>query len=353
MAGTWKSSLSRYEIPRELFNKILFTYPASVEKVDNIYEYFKGYSSCHKIRFNKEYLICTNEMLAYADPDFKYNKHPTAQIICRINDSIDEPTYIKSKSGLDYYNDLFVKCIGKIYPNYIEIFKMYNTEYNESKAQLHRFIQTEFNKVIKFKDCHYYDLNGAYCYELCAIFPKAKDKLIELYNLKKDKPQLKNLYCYAVGYLVRKGYTGLYNYIVQRVRYKIDNAIEEVNGTLVQANTDGFVISSPSYLLETTKALGGWKQEYEGDCYVYRNDLPGTTPYDVIQLGKDIKGTCRRVAVKGMDLSKGIINTYIIQREYIQYNVELGLNIPIINKNFIMVVKNIKKEKVEVCLEDM
>jgi hypothetical protein len=97
-----------------------------------------------------------------------------------------------------------------------------------------------------------------------------------------------------------KGYRNTYNWIVQTVREKMEEEIADCDGFLLYANTDGFAIAEAKHNIETSKVLGEFKLEYEGDMYIFLG-----TNYWIIQAGDDITGSCLYQARKYINLSEG------------------------------------------------
>ena len=148
----------------------------------------------------------------------------------------------------------------------------YTADYSPTKNQLHYEYQQEVGQIYKYSKCKKYDINGAYAKALTIIFPEAKEAIIQLYNERKIKPENKDLINYFVGMFCVKGYRKTYNWIVQNVRKKMEKAIDHCNGLLLYANTDGFAITEFENNLSTSKELGDFKLEYEGDIYTYSGE---------------------------------------------------------------------------------
>ena len=150
-----------------------------------------------------------------------------------------------------------------------------------------------------------YDINGAYAKALCDIFPKAKTEIIKIYNERKTKPENKALINYFVGMLCKKNYRKTFNWIVQKVRKKVEEAITYTGGILLYANTDGYAVSAPDRIINTTSLLGDFKLEYTGDIQIYSGKN-----YWVMQTGESITGTVLYQVRNKIDLRNGVVVDY-------------------------------------------
>lgn len=164
----------------------------------------------------------------------------------------------------------------------------------------------ESNVVVRYTNCYYYDINGAYAKALCDIFPRAKDEFLEYYRKRKEYPEYKSYFNYSVGNMVNHGHRGTYNWIVDRVSRLMRKKVKETGGTTIYINTDGFFVSWPDKLIKTSNELGDFKCEYHGDIYFYRHDTTECR-YTIYQCGDEFKGTLLEEGRDYIDLSKGII----------------------------------------------
>lgn len=269
------------------FNKILDYYPSDVVyvKPDDIYSYFcgtyvKGISTKKIYTDNEQYIILPEILLNGLFDNIK-GCTEFKQVVVRLDITMEHVT--RDYTGSWCYSQL-LKILKKVYTTdeIEEILHSYdNIEYNDGLKQFHyNFDQFEINPdvIYELSCCTKYDINGAHEYALIEMFPKAKDLLLKQEELKQkakksgDKEtvrRIKSIFNYCVGFLKRKGYVGAYNFIVQKTTTTLFNAIEEVDGELLYANTDGFLVKDEKHRLPTSTKLGEFKLEHEGNVYLY------------------------------------------------------------------------------------
>lgn len=332
-----KKVLRRYDVCESVFDDILQTMQSRIEIVENISEYFTGYQPKHKIYYdNKEYLIIREHLLAYfadfSDEDYQ-NVEDWRQVIVR---KAEQPqTYQKSIDGSRAYKQMK----GVLLNYYTEEefdkqLKAHSAEKDLNNIQYH-FQYPSRDMVLQHSNCVKYDINGAHHDALIEIFPRAKEELESMFARRKEEPILKAYVNYFVGMLCRKGYRGTYNWIVQRTTKMLKTAMDEVGGTLVYANTDGFMVSDPESKLKHSTELGKFKLEFEGTAYTYQDKN-----YWCYQTDKETKGSIRYSVRDQLNLKNGEVIHYDISRETLP------------NGTIVNLVKNEVKEQINVYKEN-
>ena len=312
-----KKELPCYTLSAEAFEYILTEYPLRIAIEPDLTDLQYGYQNRYWIYYNgRDKLICLTWELLKDDsiPSWK-------QCICIRKDSQKEPI-LKSITGGMAWRTMKNK-LSKYYTEkqFDERMKMFESEYDNKKNQLHYSYIIDDDKIHKYTDSIKYDINGAYAQAIIEIFPKAEKEILKLYEERKTNPINKAYINYFIGMFCRKGYRKTFNYVVQKIRRFMDETVEKCDGILLYANTDGFAVSSPKGKPDNVgRQLGQFKVEYEGDIYTYagRN-------YWIIQCGDDIKGSCLWIARKQIDLRKGKVVNYMRRRTglvYVAENIE-------------------------------
>lgn len=305
--------LSKLKLPNKYCNKLLTDFEFYTHKVDDLRPYRCGYSPKNKIYYTDTELICTESHLKYIGVEFEENEYVDwKQHIIEIDTDNYKPKVSSDLCGTictNYITKELLKA-GYTKDTIQEALNSKTAEYDYSKKQFHML---NFGAGInKFEHCYYYDINGAHNDALCEIFPKASDFFTKLFNERHEKPNNKKHANYYVGNLV---HTNLktYHWIVQRTTAKLIKMIDETDGTIVYANTDGFITQNPKKLLETNDLLGGVKLEAPEDTtvYTYRD-----TNYYCIQYrdkktnAKIIKGSLPLELREMIDLEEGRVVHY-------------------------------------------
>lgn len=310
--------LQTHELREDIFDKILYELRYRVQEVSE--EFFStliyGYSEKNVIYYEKcadgnEYFICKESVLNYYTDAFPYC---TNWKQCRVRKVTNINSIIQHTITGNHAYNLLMKILRDYYAqDEIEtILNAHTAPYNESLKQVHITVGAcDKGKIYKFENCYKYDINGAHCAALVEMFPKAKNRLIKLYEERKSKPENKQLFNFAVGCLVPKKHRETYNWIVQRTTKKLNEAIELTNGNLLYANTDGFVVQYPENLIEHSKILDEFKEEYHGDVYFYLGNN-----YNLYQFGDEMRGSCKTSVRNRIDLRKGKVVEYKTKREY-------------------------------------
>lgn len=300
--------LNRIKIDSETFYSILDRFPKYIDYEDDISKYFaRGYPNKKRIKVDKQsrtlivqaYRLNSEQILGEKDWQL---------LICKIDESLDSPEQIRVVPWANQVNKKIKEILLSKYSQ-DEVNNIFNNHSLENgKKQLHMLVPSAYRedgKIHRFEGCVYYDINKAYTEALLEMFPKCKNQLIKL-----SKDWL-NIY---IGDLVNNGYRTTYNWIVDRIRNKIEDIINKTGGITIYANTDGVIIYHPKNHLPTSKEIGDIKsQSSDGVVYTYfcKSDA-NTTPYTIYQYndpekGKQLKGNARLKLRKYMDLSKGIV----------------------------------------------
>ena len=288
-------------ISTDLFNEVFETWPARIKVVDNFDAYVKGYKDKGYIIVNKERnkLIMTESHLNYLRPQESYA--PWKQVILITNTELDSDeieTTVTGRKAWQYIEKILKKKHSEI--EIKRILDTFDNKYDKNLIQYHH--ETFIDGWAAYENCVKYDINGAHSDALMEAFPKSKKDLLESYNKRKENPNIKKYFNFAIGYLKRMGYVGFYNWVVQRTTKRLIEGINKVGGTIMYANTDGFLIMNPENKLETSTTCGDFKLEYEGTVYAYVDKTPGFTPYWVYQTPLEKKGTLPTALRKYIDL---------------------------------------------------
>ena len=305
--------LKAYNLSAQLFDYLLETYNDQIKIVDNFSKYVHGYRYKNTFIYNgfNQLIILENHLHTMC-----YNKR-WVQCICYRRE-MQKEDIIQTYSGGVAYNIMkkkIMKCCNfKNEDEFAERMSKFSSEYDENLNQLHYEWHRKQNTIYKYENCRKYDINGAYAHALITIFPEAKNTILKLYKDRKIKPQNKDLINFFVGMFAHKDtntgiakYKGTYNWIVQKTRKQINTAIEECNGILLYANTDGFAITDFKNELNTSKELGCFKLEYSGDIYTYSGEN-----YWIMQTANDNKivGNALYQVRPYIDLAKNIVVKY-------------------------------------------
>ena len=306
--------LKIYEVSEDIFNQILLDYEARVIEVDNIYEYFYGYTYCPDPTLRKSTIVCGSIgiddyliMQEYKLASYDKNIITTEWKQVRVHCNRDQNTSITCQSpysGIHCWNYV-MKIIKKHYTEE-EIDSCFNAhiaQYDDDKKQIHIFYQAKVkNLIYELKDCYKYDINGAHCDALSIIFLRCREDFVKIQKKRKEKghEKLKNLFNFFVGEMCRKGHRLTYNWIVQRVTDKVREVMKYCGGEIIYSNTDSICVRNANNLLEHSTELGEFKLEYSGTVYFLRTDS-----YTLYQFGKDLVGSCIKSVRDRIDLSKG------------------------------------------------
>lgn len=304
--------LKAYNLSAQLFDHLLETYDEQIWETNEIVNYVYGYKYKDTFVYNghNQLIILENCLVPYIEKSANWK-----QCICYRREGQEQPVARTYSGGVAYNimkKKIMKSCNFKSEDEFAERMRKFSSKYDENLNQLHYEYQRKPNIIYKYENCRKYDINGAYANTLIEIFPEAKDTILNLYNERKQKPQNKDLINFFVGMFAHKDkntniakYQDTYNWIVQKTRKQIDKAIEECNGTLLYANTDGFAITDFENTLNTSRSLGDFKLEYNGDIYTFAGEN-----YWIMQTGNKIVGNALYQVRHLIDLPKGKSITY-------------------------------------------
>lgn len=263
--------LKSYTVNPGLMDKILTVYQKRIVVVPNIEHYILGYQDKDVMYYDGTRLI-VKELTLFSMAN-KSLKGLTEWKQCVITSEEYQKDAIKHDyNGRFAYNQMKAILL-KYYTleEYESQLNAFTAEYDDKKKQVHYDYDFDDGAITLHENCYKYDINGAHNYALSLIFPKAKEKLIDMYNKRKTHPENKKFVNYYVGYLTQKsvGHRLTYNWIVQKTTELLMAAMNEVGGAIIYANTDGFMVEDPDKLLTVSKDLGGFKLEHAGRVWTY------------------------------------------------------------------------------------
>lgn len=344
--------LVQLQINPEIYDKILKIKEGRIDFVKDINEYRNGYEDKKRVKcVIDKYIITTGEILDYVincnidDDNYILNNKAKPcqfvgwkQYVCVVVKELDKCTapdfapHICKKIIHDKLHKL-----GFTDEDIDNRLNMYQAEYDPRLIQVH-YSNTERNKILKFTNCYYYDINKAHSDALGEIFPELRTWLQNIAKLARKDKKWKSVPNYYVGMLAYKTskmkrehrpgkYEKTYNWIVQRTTKMVEDFINEIgayDSDMVYINTDGFVINNPLRTPESSKEFGKFKLESdERVFYTYKGDN-----YEIIQYGDTIKGSLPVSLRKYVDLREGRVVSYKIKeidgiRTAINVNVEV------------------------------
>lgn len=357
-----KVELKTKRISVDIFNYILTEFSTKIKFSDKIHQEFCGSKySGHSKRYiytdNCKYLVCTEDILNYASLQVCgvqciYGATTWKQVRC-IKDEDTNGT--KSEYNGSYCYNYIMKIVKRYYTNeeIEEIYHSHSRDYDEGYKQYHYMTELEYDKIVKYDDCYFYDINGAHSYMLMELFPKARKDLLKLYSRKNyykkigDKEnydKIKSLFNYCVGELCNKKdsngnyFRGTYNYIVQETTKRAFNTMDILGGTVLYANTDSILVHKPDRKLEVSDDLGGFKLEGEGRFYFYRDKNYRIFEYKDTNNEYNQKGNCPKSLKHFIELRNNLVVHYDVERVFIGYD-EKG------KRRYTEKLHNIKQEK--------
>ena len=275
MKRTGDILLKSYVVSEELFNSILGAgYEIkTIADDEEFYNYKFGYDEKTIIAYDG--FKCMIMLECVLNEHYPLNKRTTywKQVIVRkqLNgETMGDEKVVDEVRGSDAYN--YIR--GVILQHYTEKeysarLKMFEADYDAELAQYHFMLYDRPNKIIKYDNCYKWDINGAHNDALCEIFPKAAQAIRAIYNMRKEHPEFKLYINYYCGMLIHRSHRKTYNWIVQRTTNILLKGIELANGDLLYANTDGFIIQNPKYIIPNSTNLGEYKLEYCGPVWTY------------------------------------------------------------------------------------
>lgn len=313
-----------YEVNEEVFNTIKKTFPASFIRVEDNDKYRYFYGTKYITGDTKSIYLIDIETTKYMIlpeylVDYIYNCFPGCntytQVVLQLNNNVNG---IERAYSVKYCWEQMRSIILNSYTEkeFYEILHSYDKIKKQSELIQYHYIFEQFdfdNVIYHITNCYKFDINGAHQDALTEMFPKCKKSFERLEKLKlkskEDKKRVKSLFNLFVGYLKHEGYEGAYNWIVQRTTRLLKQAIEYCNGELLYANTDGFLVKNPDKILNTSKNVGDFKLEYQGNVYFYRS-----INYSIFGYRKDnaweYTGSAMQETRPNFDFLKGIVVEY-------------------------------------------
>lgn len=321
--------LNALDVPNFIAARILKDFsPSFIEAVEDLEKYrATGYNdSKNIIRFTKyednssKVFICQAYVLKHYYTTVFGVKNSVVerfddwmQIWCRIVP--DDADWNKAVvNGQKAWNSIQNILRSKYSPMEIDqILRSHSAEYDERKIQFHfNFMPENKNSIEIFDNCQKYDICGAHHDALREMFPKCAAAFEKLYEERKQKPENKMIANFFVGMLCRKGYRGTYNWIVQRTSNLLHQALKQVKGYLVYANTDGFIVYKGNSIVSSNE-LGSFRLEYEGPVCICCG-----SNYWIYQTKDEIKGSIPLNLRSNINLFEGKTVSYDISGKHIK-----------------------------------
>lgn len=306
--------LKSLEVSAEVFDKILYDYEEHVLLKHDFNNYMCGYSentglSKNNIVYNGDNKLICREYVVNGYTDSIAGCTTWKQIIVVRNDELENDEIEKTVSGKRAWNTI-MRHIKKFYTDQeIDTILKEHSLYNPTREQKQQHSDSTTIatfKIFKYKNTYKYDINGAHADAVIELFPKAKKLLLWLYKRRYKDPKIKKFFNYFVGYLCKMGYRPTYNWIVARTSALLAKAMDQVGGTLLYVNTDGFLVYNTTNTLVTSKNLGDMKLEASGDAYIVRtNNYVLYQTYKADDGKKELKGSCMKCVRDKIDLSTG------------------------------------------------
>lgn len=311
--------LKECNISKQDFNMILASFAMYTRYTTDLKPYKHGYSPKNVIYYTEEYLICTESHLSYLgllEGDYVDWK----QVICRLDNELKKGTVAQGDMCGTHATAIVMKQLRKDYTEdeIKERLGMFEADYDYAQKQYH--ILNMSDGLRKYSNCIGYDINGAHNDALRVIFPKSAHYFEKLYEERKVKPNNKKIANYFVGNLKHKGFEKTYNWIVQRTTSSLLKAIDETDGLVIYANTDGFITQNNAKFIDDSKILGEFKIEMQGDLYTYRDKNYWCIQY-IDSKGKVVlKGNVMNEVRDKINLFEGKVVHYDkIRNEFKQY----------------------------------
>lgn len=311
--------LHRISLSDYLFNQILKVFDAHVVEVNpHAFESFKcGYRQKLRIyRCNDEFICQGQYINAITEKETIDYNDDWMQYICRLDPMIDDVAGVYTDFSGVYAWTTFKKMLLKYYTEeeFDEALKAHHADFDENKKQQHYLAYTPQDKIVKFENVIYYDINNAHGSALLEIFPRAGEKIREMYEHRADNDGAnKKIFNYFVGMLTRRGYRGTYNWIVQRTTRLLKSRLIDVDGDPIYINTDGAIVANARNPIENSPEFGEFKRK-DGEIYVYRAENYYLIQFNEFNGKTTQKGNLPTILRKGVDLSCGKVVKYNKQK---------------------------------------
>ena len=300
-----EKTLAAFEISEQYADELLEHWDEQVVVVEDLAKYKHGNCYKNSVMYDGiSQLVLTQKALFFKEPEKARNDW--IQCICYIKKQEKEINRVKSGGTCFRTLKSKIKKAGNYSEEeFEERLNAFQAPYDPDQCQFHFMYQTDEGKIQHYTECQKYDIHGAYASVLQLIFPRAAKMLNTLYLERKIKPENKALINYFVGMLVPKGFDLTFNWIVHHIRAKLIAAIDETDGILIYANTDGFAVTQAEKRLATSNKLGDFGLEYEGDIFT----LTGEN-FWIMQCGDDITGNMPYKVRSYVDLREGLTVSY-------------------------------------------
>ena len=217
-------------------------------------------------------------------------------------------------NGLDAWLEMR-GVLKKNYDNqeFEEALHAHEIEEGRFKKQMH-FTSLENNKIRRFDNCYYYDINCAHGSMLTQIFPKSTEDILKMFDERKlNGGRNKKIFNYFVGCLCIYGHRKSYNWIVGNISTILSNFLLNIGGRAVYINTDGLILQNPTNPVKGSNELGKFKLN-KCTTYTYQHAGEGSR-YWIVQIyyedgTTEIKGNVPIQLRSHIDLAKGKVLSY-------------------------------------------
>lgn len=286
---SFKNHLKVCKVNDEVFNKILI-HSQLKEKVNSLDAFSAGYKDENIVRYTDRELICPLNRLVLLDvldqSYYEKSKYWYQVFVENGGPDIKTPKFPGTTPwhACNYVNGL----LGKYYTDQ-EKEEIYNSHVCAKASPLHKLTTVEKGKILRFDDCYYYDINGAYASELMALFPKCAKEFGYMFEHRHDNDDhYKNVINYFIGCMTqnekklkdgkatREIHPETRFYIVDQISKKLVEFARRLGITdisqLLYVNTDGLIAVSPQVVLPSSSSVGNFKLEYHGTIYTYADD---------------------------------------------------------------------------------
>lgn len=317
-----RKSLPKLIVNEELWHRILEATPCK-KKVDSLASYMCGYGARNIVYYiegtDSDRLIAEGYLIYYLAglPNWV---NGWKQYIVRLDRDQEEPVIEGDVGPIDAWIGMHSIINSKYSEDeQEEIYKTHECEEKDAEI-LHYNIVTDTlskNYIYKFRNCSYYDLNGAYATKDIELFPRCADRFDQMFTHRHDNyDKYKKWFNYFTGMMTQnaKNYVNgkPTREIHPKTRFWIIKSItdqmyegmkiEGINKKedAIYVNTDGFIVQHGTNKLKTSDKRGEFKLEYKGDIYMLRVKAGW-----IMQYGDEIKGSIPLCIRKQIDLRTG------------------------------------------------
>lgn len=327
-----------YEINALLYEEILakFSYRLVETEPVSCFLTEKQHLNKQDIYINREEraLILQEDVINYltgkAMTDYK---HYWRQIMCSVNDKLDETKPYKAAYQPWFANMLVYQAASKLDLNLSDRLTQFELEYEEAIDENNKLIAhdmrfgDELNVIYKIPNCDAYDIHKAHAGAILEIAPELSKKINQWNVESKKDARKKDIVNIFVGKLAEKDqelknecrrlraigvvaddellapHEKTYYWVCNRTRNKLRDFEKQALGLsgsfTVYANTDGLIVHN-SKPMQTGDKVDEWGHEYHGDVYVCH--IKGGW---ILQYGDKIKSNIKLTERFGTDLRIG------------------------------------------------